>query len=67
MHIKQYWAHIYDILQLEMLCYELMDILDEKNVINEGFTFFCCKIENHLAAILDLENFRKYTEINIYI
>ena len=50
-----------------MLCYELMDILDEKNVINEGFTFFCCKIENYPAAILDLENFQKCTEINIYI
>ena len=35
----------------------------QKNVINEGFTFFCCKIENHLAAILVFEKFRKFTEI----
>ena len=32
LHIKQYLAHVYAILQLEMLCYKLIDILDAKHV-----------------------------------
>ena len=43
--------------------WKLIYILDAKKSHKWRIYIFCCKIENHLAAILDFEKFRNFTEI----